>query len=57
MRRLTPNTVFLGLLIEAFTADSPTRRSFDVKDTTEGVVRLPWQGDEDKRCSKEAHSR
>jgi hypothetical protein len=42
IRRLASNTVFFGLTDAWFFAASPTRRSFSVKATYEGVVRLPW---------------
>src|SRR6056297_3680897 len=41
IRRLTPKTVFSGLVTACRLADWPTRRSSSVKATMEGVVRAP----------------
>lgn len=41
MRRLTSKTVFVGFIAAWFFAASPMRRSSDVNDTNEGVVKLP----------------
>ena len=38
---LTSKTVFTGFMAAWFLAASPIRRSFSVKDTNDGVVKLP----------------
>lgn len=38
---LISKTVFLGFIAAWFFADSPIRRSLSVKETNEGVVKLP----------------
>ena len=41
IRRLTSKTVFSGFIAAWFFAASPMRRSSDVKDTNDGVVKEP----------------
>lgn len=38
---LISKTVFLGFIAAWFLADSPINRSFSVKETNDGVVKLP----------------
>ncbi|KAI7360115.1 hypothetical protein KC320_g119 [Hortaea werneckii] len=42
IRRLTSKTVLAGFMAAWFLAASPMRRSSEVKETKEGVVKEPW---------------
>src|SRR6185437_12923225 len=56
MKRLTENTVFLGLVTCWCFATCPTSISpFSVKPTTDGVSRLPWHPAEEHAHASVGH--